>query len=150
MALGDVALAPAVMRGIDGEAERRVAVGDRARDVIVGPGRVAADIELEHAQAVGRGLRDIFEARVANRTQHMGDAEFGCAASRHRRGAAGMEALQRADRRQHHRQPQRRPSSSTDASTWPTSRSTRGRKARRSSARRLRRSVVSVSAPPTM
>src|SRR5262249_4585847 len=34
-ALGNVALAPAVMGGIDGEAEARIAVGDRAFHVIV-------------------------------------------------------------------------------------------------------------------
>ena len=34
VALGEVALAPAVVRGVDGDAERRVAV-DGARDMIV-------------------------------------------------------------------------------------------------------------------
>ena len=53
-ALGDVALAPAVMGGVDGEAERRVAVGDGALDVIVDPGLVAAHIELVEPQRIGR------------------------------------------------------------------------------------------------
>jgi len=43
-----------------------------------------------------------------------------------------------------------RPSTSAEASTLLTSRSTRGRSAIESSAMRLRRNVVSVSVPPTM
>jgi len=46
--LGQIAFAPAVMRGVDGDAERRVIVFDGALDVIVGPGGVAADIKLKH------------------------------------------------------------------------------------------------------
>ncbi len=76
VALGEIALAPAVMGGVDGEAKRGIAVLDRALDVIVGPGGVAAHIELEHAQAVGRGLGDVFEAGVADRAQHMGDSRI--------------------------------------------------------------------------
>src|SRR5262245_65910576 len=45
-ALGDVALAPAVMRGIDGQAERGIAMRNRALDVIVDPGLVAAHVAL--------------------------------------------------------------------------------------------------------
>src|SRR5205814_8719944 len=41
VALRDVALAPAVDRGVDGEAERAISVGDRARHVVVDPGLVA-------------------------------------------------------------------------------------------------------------
>src|SRR5271168_1567119 len=48
MALGEVALAPAVDRGVDGEAEPHIAVGDGAGDVIVDPGLVSAHIELEY------------------------------------------------------------------------------------------------------
>ena len=47
-------------------------------------------------------------------------------------------------------QPQLAAERSTDASILLTSRSTRGRNAIVSSAMRLRRSVVSVSVPPTM
>ena len=54
-ALGDVALAPAVMGGVDGQAERRIAVRDGALDMVVDPGLVAAHIELVEAQRVGRG-----------------------------------------------------------------------------------------------
>src|SRR6202030_29297 len=72
MALGDVALAPAVDRGVDGEAEGAVAVRDRARRVVVDPGLVAAHIKLEEAQRVRGGLRDLLEAGLAHRAQHMG------------------------------------------------------------------------------
>ncbi len=78
---------------------------DRAFDMIVGPGRVAAHIELEHAQRIGRGLRDRFEAGIANRAEHMRDAEFSRRLD-HRLGAAGVKAFQRADRAEHDRQPQ--------------------------------------------
>ena len=62
-ALGDVALAPAVVGGVDGQAERRVAVLDGARDVVVDPGVVAAHIELVEAQRVGRRRRRAPRAR---------------------------------------------------------------------------------------
>src|SRR4029077_14017285 len=42
VALGDVALAPAVMRGVDGETEHAVFAGDGARHIVVDPGGVAA------------------------------------------------------------------------------------------------------------
>ncbi len=93
------------MGGIDSNEKRRIAVGDRPRDVIVGPGRVAAHIELEHAQRIGRGLGHRFEAGIAHRAQHMGDAEFARRLD-HRLGAAGMKAFQRAYRTEHDRQPQ--------------------------------------------
>ena len=105
VALGEIALAPAVMGGVDREAERAVVLRHRAFDIIVDPGFVAAHIELEHAQRIGLGLGDRFETGIADRTQHMGDAEFRRRLD-HRRGAAGMEAFQRADRAQHDRQPQ--------------------------------------------
>src|SRR6185437_7337688 len=96
VALGDVAFAPAVMRGVDGQAERRVFVGDGARNKIIDPGGVATHVELKDAQGIRRGLSDPFEARIAHRRQHVGDAEF-------RRGfgdgsgAFGMKALKRTD-----------------------------------------------------
>src|ERR1700733_966079 len=93
MALGEIAFAPAVMGGVGGEAERGRAALDRALDVIVGPGRVAAHIELKHSQRIGRGVRDPFEARIANRAQHMSDAEFGRRLD-HRLGTAGMKTFQ--------------------------------------------------------
>ena len=65
--------------------------------------------------------------------------------------AAGIEDFERADRRHHHRQAQFAAERlRTDASTLPTLRSTRGRNAISSSAMRLRRMVVSVSAAPTI
>ena len=47
VALGEVALAAAVVVEVDGEAERDVAVGDGALDMVVDPARVAAHVELE-------------------------------------------------------------------------------------------------------
>ena len=105
MALGDIAFAAAVMRGVDGETEHAVVIGDRARDMVVGPGCVAANIELEHAKAVRRRFGDSLEAGIAHRAQHVGDAEFGGRLD-HRLGAAGMEAFQRTDRAKHDRQAQ--------------------------------------------
>ncbi len=105
VALGEIALAPAVMRGIDGNAESRVAVRHRALDIIVDPRLVAAHIELEHARRVRRGLGDPFETGVADRAEHVRDAEFGRRLD-HRLGAAGVKALQRPDRAQHDRQAQ--------------------------------------------
>src|SRR5262249_9435971 len=96
-ALGDVALAPAVMGGVDGQAERGIAVRDRALDVIVDPGFVAAHVELEEAQRIGRRGREIFEPGIADRAEHVGGAERVDGAY-HRFGAGGVEALARADR----------------------------------------------------
>jgi hypothetical protein len=54
VALGEVALAPAIDRGIDGEAEPTLAVGDGTGDANRRPSRVAGHIELKHPHAVGR------------------------------------------------------------------------------------------------
>src|SRR5262249_54491025 len=48
--LGNVALAPAVVRGIDGEAEGGIAMGNGSFHVIVDPGHVAAHIQLKEPQ----------------------------------------------------------------------------------------------------
>src|ERR1051325_7606204 len=164
VALGDVALAPAVDRGVDREAERRVTLGDGARDVVVDPGGVAAYIELEEEQRGGRGLGDLLEAGLAHRAQHMADAELekvAEAATFSRPGShtelsiwptpnspAPRTTSAAASRWKHSSEPTgakktgRRilwPSTSTEVSIWLTSRSTRGRKAIESSAWRLRR-----------
>src|SRR5262249_39158804 len=47
IALGDVALPAAVMGGVDGEAERGIALGDGAADMVFDKGVIAARIELE-------------------------------------------------------------------------------------------------------
>src|ERR1700679_499719 len=60
VALGDIALAPAVMRGVDGEAKCGVTVCQRTTDMVLDEGVVAADIELIEAQRAGRGLGDLF------------------------------------------------------------------------------------------
>ena len=104
VALGEVALAPAVVVEIDGEAERDVAVGDGALDVVLDPGRVAADVELEDLGVIVAG-RHRLEARRALRAQHVQDAE--ARGRPRRRGAARCHhVLQRADGRQDHGQAQ--------------------------------------------
>src|SRR5579883_890405 len=105
MSLGDVALAPAVDRGVDRDAEGRVMVRNRARDVIVDPGLIAAHVKLEDAKAVGRFFRNPLEARLAHRAQNMGDPER-TRRPRNRSGGARMKALQGANWRQHYRQSQ--------------------------------------------
>ena len=62
----EIAFAPAVVGGIDGKTERSVAVHHRALDIIVDPRFVAAHIELEHAQRIGRGLGHRLEAGIAD------------------------------------------------------------------------------------
>src|SRR3974377_165783 len=59
--LGDVALAPAVMSGVDGEAECCIAVGDGATDAVFDKGVVAANIELINPQRIGRCLSDFLQ-----------------------------------------------------------------------------------------
>ena len=105
MPFGDVALAPAVVRSVDGQKERRIAVPDRALDMVVDPGIVAADVELIDAQRLGRGLGHFFQTGQGDRGEHVRDAEFARGAHDGRAGAL-LEAFQRADRRQHDRQPQ--------------------------------------------
>ena len=98
---GEVALAPAVDRGVHREAERGIAVGAGALHPVVHPGVVAADVELEDAKVGGR-RGDGFEPGVADGAEHLRDAELrrglrGC------RAAALREGLDRADGREHHR-----------------------------------------------
>src|ERR1700704_2335203 len=48
--LGDIALAPAVMRGVDGQAERGISARYRATDAVFDKGVAAANIELKNTQ----------------------------------------------------------------------------------------------------
>src|SRR5205823_1548841 len=64
VAFGDIALAAAVQRGIDGKAECQVAVGDRAADIVVDESVIPADIELKNARRIGGGLGDPLEPRL--------------------------------------------------------------------------------------
>ena len=66
IALGDVALAPAVMGGINGEAEGGIVVGNRAADAVLDKRVIAADIELKDAQRVGGRFSDLLEARLGD------------------------------------------------------------------------------------
>jgi hypothetical protein len=54
--LGDITLAPAVMRGIDGQAEGGIAIVDGSADGVFDKGVIASDIELVNAQGIGRRL----------------------------------------------------------------------------------------------
>ena len=90
--------------GVHRDAERVVAGVDRATHDVVHPGVVAAHVELEDLRP-GHRLRGLLQPRLGHRTDDDRHAEFGGAAAGGR-GAAGIERFQRADRRQHHRQPQ--------------------------------------------
>jgi hypothetical protein len=61
MALGDVALAPRIAVGVDGQAERVIALVDGAADMVVDPGGVAPHVELKYLEAVARGLGRLVE-----------------------------------------------------------------------------------------
>ena len=65
--LGDVALAPAVAVGVDGQAKGVIALVDGAADMVVNPLGVAANIELEDLEAVARGLGRFVEPRLGHR-----------------------------------------------------------------------------------
>src|SRR5262249_23475172 len=105
MALGDVALAPAVAVGVDGDAERVIAGIDRAAEMVVDPAGVAEHIELKDLEAVTRGLGLPLEARMRDTAQDHAVADLG---GRLGDGgaAARLEGFERADRRQQYRDPQ--------------------------------------------
>src|SRR6185437_13351931 len=65
-ALGDVALPPAVGGGVHREAERIVTGADRAADIVVHPGVVAAHVELEDARPVAAGRGTLLKARLGD------------------------------------------------------------------------------------
>jgi len=67
---------PAAEAVARGECERGIAVRDGARDMVVDPGLVAADIELVEPQRVGRGLGEVLEAWIADRAEHVPGSEF--------------------------------------------------------------------------
>src|SRR5216683_383604 len=92
VALGNVALAPAVAVGVDGQAEGGVALVDRAPDMIIDPGRIAAHVKLEDAEPVGRGLGGLAEPRLRDRREDHPVAEI---PGRRRDGGAatGLEIL---------------------------------------------------------
>ena len=72
---------------------------------VLDEGVVAANVELKHAQGVGRGLGGLLQPRLGHRAQHVGGAER-TGTARDGRTRSGIEHLQRADRRQHDRQAQ--------------------------------------------
>ena len=105
VALGDVALAPAVAVGVDRQAKGIIALVDSAADMVVDPGGIAAHVQLENLEAVTGGFGCLVEPRMRYRAQDHAIAEFA-----RRRGdggaAARLEHFQRADRRAQHRDAQ--------------------------------------------
>ena len=91
-AFGDIALAPAVMGGIDGETERCITVRNGALDVIVNPSLVAAHVQLINAQRIGRRHRQLLESGIADGAEHMRGPEF-VDRAHHRFGACRMKAF---------------------------------------------------------
>ena len=122
---GDIAFAPAAMRGIDGQADA-VSAGDRAIDLVLDEGIATANIELIMRSASARPRR-LSQSGLGNRAQHMGGADE--PAPRAARGRAGIEDLERADQRKHHRQAQFAAERLTEASTWRRRAAPRDRKA---------------------
>jgi hypothetical protein len=90
-AADEVALAPAVHRDVHGEAKGAVAVGERAAHVVVHPGVVAAHVELEDAQRVGRG-GGFLQAGLADRGEHLRHAETAPRRAPRGRAASTMDS----------------------------------------------------------
>ena len=101
-ALGNIALAPRIDLGVDGDAEGVVARVHRLLHAIGHPRIVAAHIELVDLGAAA-ALDDVLELERRHRAYKHGDVAraraFGDGDA-----AARLEGFQRADRRQHHRQ----------------------------------------------
>ena len=76
VALGDVALAPAIAVGVDGQAEGVVALVNRAADMVVDPVGVAAHVKLEDLEAVAGGLRGLVQTGMRHRGEDHAVAEL--------------------------------------------------------------------------
>src|SRR5208337_2132253 len=74
-ALGDVALAPAQIRSIDREAQCVEARIDRAAEMVIAIGVVAAGVKLKNLQRLCRLLRRRLQLRQRPRTDHHPVAE---------------------------------------------------------------------------
>src|SRR3954447_9491434 len=94
-ALGDVALAAAVDRRIDGQAKGVVAGVARAPDMVVDEGVVAAHVELEDLRAA-RPCRDRLERDFVDGAQEDGPPDAG-PAPRHLDLALVPDRLEAAD-----------------------------------------------------
>src|SRR5438128_3904210 len=143
---GEIALAPAVARGVHGEAEGRVAVVHGAPHPVVHPRVVATDVELEDAEVVRRG-RDRLEPGVADGAEHLGtpnSSDAFAAVAPPPSAKVSIEPIGASNTGMRTGLPKK----VEVVSILETSRRTRGRNAIESSARRLRRTVVSGSAPP--
>ena len=106
--LGEIAFPPAIMGSVDGQTEDSVAVANGALDVIVDPGRVAADIKLIETQRIGCRCGEVLEPGIADRAEHVRGTER-VRRAHHRQGTGRMEAFQRSDRGEHDREPELAP-----------------------------------------
>ena len=98
MAFGNVALAAAVAVGVDGKAERVIAVVDGTPDMVVDPGGIAAHVELKDFEGVSRSFGGLFQPGMRSGTQNNPVAEL--AGTRGDGGAATrLEHLEPADGR---------------------------------------------------
>ena len=102
IALGDIALAPAVMMGVDGEAERAEAGLDRAVEDRLDPGLVAAHVELKDFQPVRHDLAGVLDVGLGHRALKHRAAE-GAGGVGNGRAGGGVEPLDAADRGERHR-----------------------------------------------
>ena len=102
IALRDVALAAAVVVGVDGEAERAEACFNRAVEDRLDPGLVAAHVELEDFQAVRHNLAGLLDVGLGHRALEHRTAE-GAGGIGDGRTGVRIEALDAADRGKRHR-----------------------------------------------
>jgi hypothetical protein len=68
MAFGNVALAATMAVGVDGKAERVIAVVDGAADVVIDPIGVATDVKLEDPKGVTRSVGGFFQSGMRSGT----------------------------------------------------------------------------------
>ena len=100
----EVALAAAVVGGVDREAESRHSGLDRRLDVVLDEAAGFPHVELEYGSRTSR-LADFGLGARGNRAQHLRHAEL-AGSPRHRERALGIESLEPADRGEQHRQAQ--------------------------------------------
>src|SRR5207248_10336103 len=105
VALSDVALAPAVTVGVDGQAKGVVALVDGPADMVVNPRGVAAHIKLKDFETVAGSLGGLVEPGMRDRAQDHAVAK-GARRLRDSRAAARLENFERADRRAQYRDAQ--------------------------------------------
>ena len=68
MAFSNVALAAAMAVGIDGKAERVIAVVDGAADMVIDPIGIATDVKLEDLEGITRSVGGFFQPGMRSGT----------------------------------------------------------------------------------